>query len=116
MLAIENDCAIAPVGAYKMTPTHQVRRNEAFKGLDAGSHLDLSYYQHYRNVQTIFHKDELDKPSAPFNQRFLEPIVDDFPKGVWTIQGDSSKATALIRNLHWPGYGFFHKAGTKKFG
>lgn len=30
--AIENDCAIAPVGAYKMTPTHQVRRNEAFRG------------------------------------------------------------------------------------
>jgi radial spoke head protein 9 len=38
--AIENDCSIAPVGAFKMTPTHQVRRNEAFRGLagvDAGS-------------------------------------------------------------------------------
>ena len=31
--AIENDCCIAPAGAYKMTPTHQVRRNEAFRGL-----------------------------------------------------------------------------------
>lgn len=38
--AIENDCSIAPVGAFKMTPNHQVRRTEAFRGLagvDAGS-------------------------------------------------------------------------------
>ena len=28
--AIENDCTLAPLGAFKMTPTHQVRRNEAF--------------------------------------------------------------------------------------
>ena len=31
--AIENDCSIAPLGAFKLTPQHQVRRNEAFKGL-----------------------------------------------------------------------------------
>ena len=35
VLAIENDCQIAPVGAFKMTSNHQVRRNEAFKGLNA---------------------------------------------------------------------------------
>jgi len=34
VFAIENDCAIAPVGSFKMTPTHQVRRNESFKGLN----------------------------------------------------------------------------------
>ena len=34
--AIENDCHIAPVGAFKMTAQHEMRRNEAFRGL-AGS-------------------------------------------------------------------------------
>ena len=34
VLAIENDCQIAPLGAFKMTSQHQVRRNEAFKGVD----------------------------------------------------------------------------------
>jgi len=33
VLAIENDCQIAPVGAFKMNAQHQVRRDEAFKGL-----------------------------------------------------------------------------------
>lgn len=31
--AIENDCQIAPMGAFKMTAQHQLRRNEAFQGL-----------------------------------------------------------------------------------
>lgn len=33
--AIENDCQVAPIGSYKMTAQHQLRRNEAFKGLNA---------------------------------------------------------------------------------
>ena len=37
--AIENDCQIAPCGAFKMTSKHEVCRNEAFKGLDTGSAL-----------------------------------------------------------------------------
>jgi hypothetical protein len=50
VLAIENDCQIAPVGAFKMTSQHQVRRNEAFKGLHANQSLSLDNYLHFRNV------------------------------------------------------------------
>eukprot|EP00347_Sterkiella_histriomuscorum_P023716 403333631 len=114
--AIENDCCIAPAGAYKMTPTHQVRRNEAFRGLPNAQAHELRSYLHFRNVQDSDLKQELDKPSAPFNPRFLEAIPEDSPVGVWTIQADGSNTTVLLRNLLWPGYGFYHKAGTKKFG
>lgn len=48
--AIENDCQISPVGAFKMTPEHQVRRNEAFRGLDCESGMRLDNYLHFRNV------------------------------------------------------------------
>jgi radial spoke head protein 9 len=50
VFAIENDCVIAPVGAYKLTPTHQVKRNEAFIGLPKSDFLSLENYQHFRNV------------------------------------------------------------------
>lgn len=50
VLAIENDCQIAPMGAFKMTSQHQVRRNEAFKGLNPAQSLQLSSYCHFRNV------------------------------------------------------------------
>lgn len=73
-LAIENDCQIAPLGAFKMTSQHQVRRNEAFKGLSQENSLRLENYLHFRNVQTEIKKELLDEPSAPFNPNFLESI------------------------------------------
>ena len=79
VLAVENDCQIAPVGAFKMTSQHQVRRNEAFKGLDQKDSLNLSNYLHFRNVQTEEKKAALDEPSAPFNAHFLESISLDQP-------------------------------------
>lgn len=116
VFAIENDCSIAPVGAFKMTPIHQVRRNEAFHGLQADQ--DLQSYLHFRNVQTQAYKDQLDQPGAPFNPNFLESIIDDQPRGLWTIQGgkDHDDKIITIRSIMWPGFIFYHKAGTKKFG
>ncbi len=42
--AIENDCQLCPVGSFKLTPVHQVRRNEAFKGLSLAESTDLKNY------------------------------------------------------------------------
>ena len=116
VLAIENDCQIAPVGAFKMTPEHQVRRNGAFKGLSSADCLNLENYQHFRNVQSEQKKADLDQPSIAFDSRFLEPASDDMPKGCWIAQMDSKKQSVLIRSLAWPGYTFYHKQGSNRFG
>jgi len=50
--AIENDCQIAPLGAFKMTAQHQLRRNEAFEGLKKEQAVALDSYVHLRNVQS----------------------------------------------------------------
>ena len=83
--AIENDCQISPVGAFKMTSAHQVRRNEAFKGLSCEASVCLSSYCHFRNVQCGERKKFLDEPSAPFDAYFLDPIQYDQPKGCWNF-------------------------------
>jgi radial spoke head protein 9 len=31
--SIENDCSVLPVGAVKLTPTHELRYNDSFRGL-----------------------------------------------------------------------------------
>ncbi len=46
--AIENDCQVVPVGSFKMTPIKEVRRNEAFKGLDKNQAFTIEAYQHFR--------------------------------------------------------------------
>jgi hypothetical protein len=48
--AIENDCQICPVGAFKMTSEHQVTRNESFAGLSKNEAHVLDNYMHFRNV------------------------------------------------------------------
>ena len=45
--AIENDCQCVPLGSIKLTPLHEVRRNEAFKGLCPDTAFDLKHYIHF---------------------------------------------------------------------
>lgn len=50
VMAIENDCQICPVGSFRMTPEHQLRRVAAFAGLRGEVAEKLSSYMHFRNV------------------------------------------------------------------
>lgn len=114
--AIENDCQIAPVGAFKMTPDHQVRRNEAFQGLSEQDGLRLDNFLHFRNVQDAQKRADLDLPTAPFNERFLESAAEDQPRGCWTLQRDERQEAVMVRSLLWPGYQFYHRLNSNKFG
>jgi hypothetical protein len=55
-------------------------------------------------------------PTAPFNPNFLESACEDQPRGCWNLIQDDRKETVIIRSLKWPGYQFYHKQGTDKFG
>lgn len=48
--AIENDCHVVPQGAFKLTNSHEVSRNEAFRGLSQEEAFRLNSYSHFRNV------------------------------------------------------------------
>ncbi len=102
--AIENDCHLCPMGAFKMTPRHELRRNEAFKGLDAANGAHLKSYQHFRNVQDPQKKALLEKSDAPFHKDFLDSISKDAPHGTWNLQLSERSDTALIRSVSWPGF------------
>ena len=47
--AIDIDCTALPVGALKLSPTHELRYNDSFKGLTITEASDLKNYQHFRN-------------------------------------------------------------------
>lgn len=102
--AIEDNCQIVPLNAFKMTPNHEVARNESFHGLCKEESLNLNNYLHFRNVQTPKKKNDLNLPDAPFNQHFLESITEDRPLGQWSAQEDQSGKRTIVRSLLWPGY------------
>lgn len=116
--AIENDCQVAPHGAYKLTTTHEIARNEAFRGLSLDQAFSIGSYSHFRNVQSKEKKEGLEKDDIIFQPNFLDDIsADRPPQASWCVQKDSATGTtAVLRNLMWPGSFAFHKAGTKNFG
>jgi|ETNmetMinimDraft_30_1059905.scaffolds.fasta_scaffold66724_1 radial spoke head protein 9 len=59
--AIEVDCQSVPIGAYKMTPSHEMRYDDEFKGLSIKNSNSLSFYQHFRNPQTTEKRDMMSK-------------------------------------------------------
>jgi radial spoke head protein 9 len=114
--AIENDCQVIPVGSIKLTPLHEVRKNEAFKGLCHESALCETQYLHFRSCQTKEKKELNQKDDAIFRPDFLESIADDSIKGSWSVQLDTTKSAASIKSLLWPGYVAYHKLHSKIFG
>ncbi len=114
--AIENDCDVVPEGSFKLTPIHEVRRNNAFKGIKMGELNDLKKYQHFRKVQTDEKKEFIERDDAIFYPNFLDSLDGDLPQGCWSIHLDPSKTFATVRSLLWPGYVFYHISHTKQFG
>lgn len=114
--AIENDCQVIPVGSVKLTPLHEVRKNEAFKGLDHTNGFVEESYLHFRSAQTKDKKDLNQKDDAIFRSDFLESIADDEIQGSWSVQPDTTKSQVIIKSLLWPGYLAYHKLKSKIFG
>ena len=114
--AIDNDTHVVPLGAFKLTPEHELQRNTYFKGLDKSEIKMEEKYLHFRNVQDLLKKELLDKPDSIFHSDILDTIAKDLPKGAWSLQTDSSGDIIRIRSLVWPGYVAYHIAGTKNFG
>lgn len=51
--AIDIDCSVVPVGAFRLTPNHELRYNDEFKGLSLKDIKNVSNYMHFRNPQTV---------------------------------------------------------------
>ena len=100
----------------KLTPIHEVARNEAFKGLPESEAFNLQYYSHFRNVQDNAKKENLEADDAIFQRDFLDDVTADKPEGCWSLQKDGSASTAIIRNNIWKGYTAFHKMSTQEHG
>jgi radial spoke head protein 9 len=89
--ALETECQIVPIGAYKLTPTHELRPNNAFVGLSRKEGLALEGYQHFRNPVSEEKKEYISRGDVLFKFDFFDSLLNDLPKGCWSIQHDASK-------------------------
>ena len=113
---IDHDTSIVPVGAYKMLPINELRRNDLFEGLNSD---DLDKKEKYAHLRPVENQEKIDKIAmgrAVFDFDFLDSISDDPIKDTWSIQLDSTKTTCSLRSLVWPGYFAYCKANSDQFG
>lgn len=113
---IEKQCHLVPEGSVKLTPLHEIRRNEAFCGLSKEDATNLAKYQHFRKVQFKDKVDQMERDDSVFKHDFLDCIDNDSIKGSWTLHLDTTGSVANIRNLLWPGFYAYHKVGTTLHG
>jgi hypothetical protein len=93
---IDNDTNIAPEGAFKILPIHELRRNDTFRGLKEDDLLDLSKYIHFRPITDPRKKEIIESDDAIFRNDILDCIADDSMRGSWSAQLDSSKKIVCI--------------------
>ena len=113
---IDHDTSVVPVGAFKMLPINELRRNDLFEGLSSEDLDKKEKYVHFRPVEDKEKKDKIAMGKAVFDFEFLDSISDDPIKDTWSLHLDSSRTTCTLRNLIWPGYFAYHKANTDEFG
>jgi len=114
--AIENDCASVPVGAFKLTPAHELRYDEHFKGLNPKDAFTLDSWQHFRAPQDPSRISLISLEEAVFFRSFLDPLSSDHPSGQWSLQRDASNLLLTLTSLYWPGYISYHLALSPIFG
>ncbi|XP_014786874.1 radial spoke head protein 9 homolog isoform X2 [Octopus bimaculoides] len=116
VLDIDDDVRIVPRGSFMYTPTGKVVLNPSFKGLFANDASKLYSYMHFRPAVLLSKKPIIERSNMDRSLDFMDIIEDDIPKGCWSFQFERGCGMVVIRSLLWPGYTFFTKPGTPKFG
>jgi len=114
--AIDIDCAALPIGAVKLSPTHELRYNDTFKGLTIEEAAKIENYQHFRDPISEEKREYIARGDASFKYDFLDPVAKDSPNGSWAVHTDSSKTCVTVRSLLWPGFVNYHRANSSVFG
>eukprot|EP01065_Artemidia_motanka_P030423 TRINITY_DN36442_c0_g1_i1.p1 TRINITY_DN36442_c0_g1~~TRINITY_DN36442_c0_g1_i1.p1 ORF type:complete len:375 (+),score=161.23 TRINITY_DN36442_c0_g1_i1:64-1188(+) len=116
----DRHCQVAPYGQYMVTAADpatplSVAINKTWDGLSPAEADDLRSYLHFRpplgerpvRTQGRPHNAALD---------FMEPISNDIPSGVWSLQYDPSLGVAVGKNMLYQGSVFYHKPQSALFG
>lgn len=114
---ISHQAQIVPRGAYYRDSVRKLQVNPDFSGIPKSDLKYLTSYFHFRPGFDINKKTLLER-----GQTFDESIdifdhaANDEPKGCWAIQLEKGESVAIIRNLIWPGYTFYHCPRPTKWG
>ena len=113
---IDNDTSVIPVGAMKMLPSNELRRDDNFNGLSSDEVDHIGNYCHFRKAQKANKIELIEMGDAVFNSNFLDGLNEDTVQHSWSVHIDTARTVCNIRSLVWPGYFAYHKTNTNMYG
>lgn len=78
--------------------------------------LEIGNWMHYRPPQSQEKKKSIEEDKAIYEEKILDELEKDRPKGVWAINPTIDENAVIVKNLYWPGALGFCKIETSEFG
>jgi len=113
VVSIDQSTSVVPRGAFFMTATGDIHKNEAFTGLSPSDASKLSSYQLFRAPVDSRTLASIRKAGVSNNADFLDSLAD--AKNEWAIQVDDSGSTISLRSLVWLGFEFHLEVSSNRF-
>jgi len=110
--AVEHDCCILPRGAYYLTATGDIVKNDAFRGLSSDDSRKLTSYQLFRAPLDTRTAARIRRAGVANNPDFLDTLE---TKGEWSLSVDDSGTVVTLRSLVWLGFEFRITAASPSF-
>lgn len=113
---IDKEVSVVPRGAFIKSPHGLVQTNRSFEGLSFSETNKLSSFFHFTEPQKLKMKSILEMADLDPTIDFLDPLIEDIPKGSWSLQFERGSSVCVIRSLLWLGLTFFHVPMTPQHG
>jgi len=113
--SIDDDTNIAPLGAFQLTPTGEIIKNNSFPGLSPSDVSKLGSFVYFRDPVRTATLARIRKAGIANIPDFLDQLGEGKPTGVYSVQTDASGLTASVRSLEWLGHEFNCEAGSTDY-
>lgn len=110
--AIESECQLVPVGAFRMIAAHEIRYNEQYNGIRP-HHLGLDNFVHFRYPLGSAAKQKIESVEAVFSPELFDKVENP---SYWSAQPNLSQTLVTVRSLLWPGYVAYGWVNRQSFG
>lgn len=90
-----------------MNEPFKISKNKSYNGLNDKESRNLENYYHFHESKDKLRSNLLGQEGVSDVCKFLDPILEDDPKGLWCTTFNESISTTYIRNLTWPGFHYF---------
>lgn len=113
---IDEEVSVVPRGAFIRNHHGLIHVNRSFSGLSESEARKLDNFFHFSEPKNPNRRSILQNGELTPKMDFMDVLIDDVPKGSWSLQFECARRVCVIRSLLWLGLTFYHLPMTPQHG